>query len=145
MLTNATNHFHGRVVVDGSDTCLLEELGAELSVTDAERELLLLRGFRGREIGSQEVFERWGHLGKTNSLDVLKSLLSGLEGVGANKLDHLGETLEVLGCLLDLGKATTCFIVVLLHKEEITLGGLVENEKLHYLTSKLKNIYNDRV
>ena len=40
--TDSTDHLDRRVVVDRSDPRLFEELGSQLSVADAKRELLFL-------------------------------------------------------------------------------------------------------
>jgi len=39
---NSTHHLQSSVVMDGGDASLLEELGAELGITDSKSELLLL-------------------------------------------------------------------------------------------------------
>ena len=42
MHANSTHHLQSSVVMDGGDSSLLEELGAELGITDSKSELLLL-------------------------------------------------------------------------------------------------------
>ena len=42
MVPDASDHLHGRFVVDGGDTCLSKDLGSELGIADAESKLLLL-------------------------------------------------------------------------------------------------------
>ena len=122
MQANASDHLHGRLVVDRRDARLREQLGAKLGVTDSQRKLLLLRAFRLGEVGGEEIFERGGHLWLTNSLDVIKSFLGSLEGVRTHQFSRLGEPVERLDGLLHLREATTRLIVVFLHEEEVALG-----------------------
>jgi len=67
--------------MDRCDASFLKELRAKLGITDSKRKLLLLGALGLGEVGGEELLESGGNLGLSNRLDVLKSLLSGLERV----------------------------------------------------------------
>jgi len=102
-----------------------------MGVADAECELLLLGGFSGRQVGRQKVFQRARYLVGSDSLNVLKGLLGGLEGLVGSNGDHLGEAFEGVDGLLDLGEGSTCLVVLFFLKETVPGGCLVQNEHLH--------------
>lgn len=118
------------IEASGNTSCL-KDLLTQASVTDSQSELLFLGGLGGWEMCGQEIFKGWGNLIVSNHLDVFQSFLSSLKWLVGSDGDHLGEALERIDSLLNLGETSTCLVVLLLFKEAIAIGGLIKNKHLH--------------
>ncbi len=90
-----------------------------MGVADAQCELLLLGGFSRGQMGTQERLQCGRNFVVRHSLDVLEGFFCRLEGlIGCNR-DHLGEPLEGIDRLLDLGETSSGLVVLLLFKETV--------------------------
>ena len=128
---DAAQHLHHRLVVAGRDPGLLENRLSHVGVANAQRELLLFGRLGGGQVRREERLQGGGDLVLGEGLNVLESLLSSFEGLVRLDGNHLCEAFERVDGLLDLGQLGAGRVVLLLLKEAVSAGGLVENEQLH--------------
>lgn len=95
---------------------------AHLWINDTEKELLFLGALCCWQVSGQETFERVCDFIACDGGDILKCLFCSSKWLVCSQLNHLGKSLDISDCLLDLGELTTSLIELFFFEKSVSGG-----------------------